>query len=160
MRTIGTPLQPSHIQLKLPTMGDQGDTMAMGQPHNPNFSSANTSARASSSPLRQRPLGRAPTFAEVPSPLSLRRSSTFSDSIDGARQSILSSTDDLLLPKVKNLGLGTNHEPSHWHSIPLALALLPALGGLLFHNGSAVVTDITLLGLAAVFLNWSVRLPW
>jgi hypothetical protein len=40
------------------------------------------------------------------------------------------------------------------------LALLPAVGGLFFQNGSAVVTDITLLALAAIFLNWAVRLPW
>lgn len=44
--------------------------------------------------------------------------------------------------------------------MPLALALLPAVGGLLFQNGSAIVTDITLLGLAVVFLNWAVRVPW
>jgi hypothetical protein len=31
---------------------------------------------------------------------------------------------------------------------------------MLFQNGSAVVTDIMLLGLAAIFLNWSVRIPW
>ena len=54
----------------------------------------------------------------------------------------------------------TGHEPSHWHSVPLALALLPALGGLFFEKGSTVITDITLLTLAAVFLNWSLRLPW
>lgn len=30
----------------------------------------------------------------------------------------------------------------------------------MFTNGSYVVTDIMILGLAAVFLNWSVRLPW
>lgn len=44
--------------------------------------------------------------------------------------------------------------------MPLGLALLPAVGGLLFKDGSAIVTDITLLALAAIFLNWSVRLPW
>lgn len=44
--------------------------------------------------------------------------------------------------------------------MPLALALLPALGGVLFQNGSAIVTDIILLGLAVVFLNWAVRVPW
>ena len=80
--------------------------------------------------------------------------------MDEARQSLRSSTDDLLLPRVKASGLETHNEPSHWHSIPLALALLPAVGGLLFTNGSQVVTDVTLLGLAAIFLNWSVRLPW
>lgn len=117
-------------------------------------------ARTSASPLRQRPIGRASTFAEVSSPLRHRRSSTFSESVDDAKQSIKSSTDDLLLPRIRSGGLPSQLEPSHWHSTPLALALLPAIGGILFKNGSAVVTDITLLGLAAIFLNWSVRLPW
>ncbi|KAL8896285.1 MAG: hypothetical protein Q9207_007779 [Kuettlingeria erythrocarpa] len=116
--------------------------------------------KTSASPLRQRPIGRASTLADVTSPSRRRRSSTFSDSIDDARQSIKSSTDDLLLPRLRSAGLPSQHEPSHWHSTPLALALLPALGGIFFQNGSANVTDITLLGLAAVFLNWSVRLPW
>ncbi|KAL8734824.1 MAG: hypothetical protein Q9166_001176 [cf. Caloplaca sp. 2 TL-2023] len=112
------------------------------------------------SPLRQRPFERASTVAEMSSPLRHRRSSTFSDSIDDARQSIKSSTDDLLLPRNRGTSLASQIEPSHWHSTPLALALLPAIGGVLFQNGSAIVTDITLLGLAAIFLNWSVRLPW
>lgn len=84
----------------------------------------------------------------------------FSDSFDDAQQSIRSSTDDLLLPKADGRRLETQEAPSHWHSAPLALALFPAVGGLLFKDGSAVVTDVTLLGLAAVFLNWSVRIPW
>lgn len=117
-------------------------------------------ARMEPSPLRQRPLGRASTLADMSIPLRHRRSSNFSDSIDVAKQSIKSSTDDLFLPRVRNIGLSGQLEPSHWHSTPLALALLPALGGVFFQNGSAVVTDITLLGLAAIFLNWSVRLPW
>ena len=124
-------------------------------------STATGTAKQSLSPLRQRPLGRATTFADpVYSPLRKRRSSTFSDSVDSTRQSFKSSTDDLLLPKPKHSDFSTNHEPSHWHSLPLALALFPALGGLFFKNGSAVVTDLTLLALAAIFLNWSVRLPW
>ena len=121
-----------------------------------------SSARASLSPLRQRSLGRASTFGDVTSPLSLRRGSllSVSGSVDGAQKSFRSSTDDLLLPKVKGSGLEIHHEPSHWHSAPLALALLPAVGGLFFQNGSAIVTDVTLLVIAAVFLNWSVRVPW
>lgn len=85
----------------------------------------------------------------------------FSDNISETRKSLRSSTDDLLLPRV-NGGSQFDHvsEASHWHSIPLGLALLPAVGGLLFQDGSAVVTDITLLALAAIFLNWAVRLPW
>ncbi len=152
------PLPSRHLHLELPTMAEEGSSMV---PLNPaNFSSAQTSATKSQSPLRQRPAGRASAFSDAAGPLNNRRPSTFSDSVSEARQSIFSSTDDLLLPKVKSSGIGTSHEPSHWHSAPLALALLPAVGGLLFQNGSAVVTDVTLLGLAAVFLNWSVRLPW
>ena len=119
-----------------------------------------STARRGSSPLRHRPLGRASIFADLSHPLKPRRSSNLSDSLDSTRQSLKSSTDDLLLPKAKSLDVLTDHEPSHWHSAPLALALLPAIGGLFFHNGSVIVTDLTLLILAAVFLNWAVRLPW
>lgn len=127
-------------------------------PNSAPATTARSTGRKSLSPLRHRPLGRASTFAaEFSGP---RRSSNISESVDEARQSLKSSTDDLLLPRVQNGGLETSDETSHWQSAPLALALLPAVGGLLFHNGGAVVTDLTLLGLAAVFLNWSVRLPW
>lgn len=152
------PLPPRHLLLDLPTMAEEGSSMVPPKPAN--FPSSQTSARPSQPPLRHRPSGRASTFSEAPSPLNNRRNSTLSDSISDARRSIYSSTDDLLLPKVRNNGIEITHEPSHWHSVPLALALLPAVGGLLFQNGSAVMTDVTLLGLAAVFLNWSVRLPW
>lgn len=91
-------------------------------------------------------------------PATRRRSSTFStDSLKEVRKQFQSSTDDLLLPRVSPKG---HDEPSHWHSVPLAFALLPAVGGMLFQNGSSVVTDIMLLALGAVFLNWSVRIPW
>lgn len=105
---------------------------------------------------------RANISAEVPlSPGIRRRSSTLTDfSLDEARKAFRSSTDDLLLPKVSMNGNNHGREPSHWDSAPLAFALLPAIGGLLFKNGSSIITDIILLGLAAVFLNWSVRLPW
>lgn len=84
-----------------------------------------------------------------------------SDTVSEARQSIRSSTDDLLFPRAnKDTGMALHNEESHWHSAPLALALLPAVGGLFFKNGSAIITDVTLLILAAIFLNWSVRLPW
>ena len=122
-----------------------------------NKSDGQSSARTSSSPLRLRPLGRASTLADMALPMDRRRGSLISESIDDA---LRSSTDDILLPRVKGSGMETHQEPSHWHSAPLALALLPAVGGLLFQNGGAIVTDVTLLFLAAVFLNWSVRLPW
>jgi hypothetical protein len=90
-----------------------------------------------------------------------RRSSNFSEySLNEIRKNFQSSTDDLLLPKPSSKNHAEHPPPSNWHSAPLAFALLPAIGGMLFQNGSAVVTDIMLLGLAAIFLNWSVRIPW
>ena len=129
-------------------------TGLMSPPSNLNSMNAKSSVRGSSSPLRHKSIGRTTSSAENSTPLRHRRSSaTFSESI-------ISSTDDFLLPRAKGSVLEPQLEHSHWHSAPLALALLPAIGGLVFHNGGAVLTDVTLLGLAAVFLNWSVRLPW
>ncbi|PMD36776.1 hypothetical protein L207DRAFT_433170 [Hyaloscypha variabilis F] len=102
------------------------------------------------------------TIDSMPGPGVRRRSSNFSDySLREARRSFQSSTDDLLLPKAQREGEREAGEGgSAWHSAPLAFALLPALGGMLFTNGSSVITDVMLLGLAAIFLNWSVRIPW
>ncbi|RJE18967.1 hypothetical protein PHISCL_08689 [Aspergillus sclerotialis] len=92
---------------------------------------------------------------------SQRRNSSLSDTVSEARNSIRSSTDDLLFPRAaQSTESDLGNEESHWQSAPLALALLPAIAGVFFHNGSAVVTDVTLLVLTAIFLNWSVRLPW
>ena len=85
----------------------------------------------------------------------------FSDNVSDSRRSFRESTDDLMFPRPSKVKSHDEHdEHSHWHSIPLGLALLPAIGGLCFQNGNALITDITLLGLAAIFLNWSIRLPW
>ncbi|CAL3964615.1 hypothetical protein PZA11_002412 [Diplocarpon coronariae] len=118
--------------------------------------------RSSSSPAGA-PLRRSLAVDEprqrLPSRLpTRRRSSNFSDS--SLREVLQSSTDDLLLPKPSLTGESTRHDSSAWDSAPLAFALLPALGGMLFTDGSSVITDVMLLGLAAIFLNWSVRLPW
>lgn len=43
---------------------------------------------------------------------------------------------------------------------PTAFALLPAIAGLFIKNGSAYATDLMLLGIAAIFLHWSVTQPW
>ena len=108
---------------------------------------------------RRQPAGRFAT-ADGPLPGPRRRSSTFSDlSLNEARKTFQSSTDDLLLPKPSGSG-NDSHSSSAWHSAPLAFALLPAIGGMMFKNGSSVITDVMLLGLAAIFLNWSVRVPW
>lgn len=122
-------------------------------------SAAFTSGRPALSPLRQRPLARAATLGDMSSPSDRRRSSFMtSDSVE--RQSMRSSMNDILLPRPLAPGQNTQHEPSHLHSAPLLLALLPALGGVLFNNGGHILTDLTLLILGAVFLNWSIRLPW
>ncbi|KAJ5794852.1 hypothetical protein N7457_001451 [Penicillium paradoxum] len=105
--------------------------------------------------LNTRRLPRATTFEGYQ-----RRNSTLSDSLSEARNSIRSSTDGLFLPRVAKGRDALSTEESHWHSAPLGLALLPAIAGIFFHEGSAFVTDVTLLVLAAIFLNWSVRLPW
>ncbi|KAJ5104832.1 hypothetical protein NUU61_002179 [Penicillium alfredii] len=121
-------------------------------------------ARGMSAPLntlRRRGIpSRAATFADGANWPSPRRNSTLSDSISEARNSIRSSTDDLFLPRVPTAEAPLSTDESHWHSAPLALALLPAIAGVFFHDGSSFVTDVTLLVLAAIFLNWSVRLPW
>lgn len=110
--------------------------------------------------LRSRPPpSRSAASATGGIPLNRRRSSLFSDSFSETQRSFKASTDDLLLPRPNDQST-FDHEPSHWHSVPLVLALLPALGGLFFQNGSAITTDLSLLVLAAVFLNWSVRVPW
>ncbi|OAP61083.1 hypothetical protein AYL99_03284 [Fonsecaea erecta] len=111
--------------------------------------------------LRQRPLGRASTFAEGNPPLNRRRSSFLSETFSETRKSLRSSTDDILLPRARDDDDFHDHDDnSHWQSLPLGLALLPAVGGMFFKNGSAVITDVTLLGLAAIFMNWALRSPW
>lgn len=105
--------------------------------------------------LRHRPTSSQPSFdRSFDSPLR-RRSSTFSDySLNEARRNI---RDDILNPGGAGL---EQHDNTNWAWLPLAFALLPAVSGLFFKNGSSLVTDLLLLGLAAVFLHWSVTQPW
>ncbi|KAI1417502.1 hypothetical protein F5Y13DRAFT_151151 [Hypoxylon sp. FL1857] len=87
-----------------------------------------------------------------------RRSSTYSDySLTDARRDLEASADDLLNPS-KSGSKASDTSPLVY--IPLTLALLPAVAGIFFENGSAFFTDLTLLSLAAVFLHWSVTQPW
>lgn len=120
----------------------------------------------SSSPsnIRHRGLTRAASSAEGPPTPQVqpqRRNSTFSDSVSEARNTIRSSTDELFFPRAGRVrDEDLRDDESYWRSAPLGFALLPAIAGIFFQNGSAFVTDAILLFLAAVFLNWSVRLPW
>lgn len=105
---------------------------------------------------RRPPLSQLGTEASFDSPR--RRSSNFSDySLGETRKSLRDSTDDILNPRGTNLD---NHDGSTKATLPLAFALLPALGGVLFQNGSAIITDVMLLGLAAIFLRYTVMQPW
>ncbi|RMZ86509.1 hypothetical protein DV736_g6264, partial [Chaetothyriales sp. CBS 134916] len=123
-----------------------------------------TSALRHSTPppsgFRQRHLVRAATFGEPSRSLNRRRSSIFSESLSDARRSIKSSTEDLFVPRISTSEQQDAEESSHWHSLPLALALLPAVAGLFFQDGSAILTDLTLLAISAVFMNWALRVPW
>ena len=51
-------------------------------------------------------------------------------------------------------------EPTHWISIPVLAAIVPAVVGLTFENGATIATDILMLALASWFLHWCVRVPW
>ncbi|KAI6092552.1 hypothetical protein F4821DRAFT_224348 [Hypoxylon rubiginosum] len=78
-----------------------------------------------------------------------RRSSTYSD--------LETSADELFNPSKAGSKVA---DKSPFVYLPLTLALLPAVAGIFFENGSAFFTDLILLSLAAVFLHWSVTQPW
>ncbi|KAK3629234.1 hypothetical protein LTR56_005110 [Elasticomyces elasticus] len=138
-------------------------------PPRPTTTSSNPAASQNGTARNRLPRGmsNSPRLAPVP---ELPRRHTSSQAIRSPdllrrRSSILSDatsfTEDLINPSTRRAGQALeDDEVTHWHSTPLAFALLPALGGLLFKNGSAFTTDVLLLALAAVFMNWSIRVPW
>ncbi|KAF2484601.1 hypothetical protein BDY17DRAFT_132036 [Neohortaea acidophila] len=91
--------------------------------------------------------------------LDRRRSSMLSySSIEDLSHAL---TNDIINPSMSRPRTARDDdEVTHWHSTPLAFAILPAIAGLLFKNGSHFITDILLIVLAAIFMNWSIRLPW
>lgn len=71
------------------------------------------------------------------------------------------STDSLLLPRATGKEDATEpDEPTLWYSAPLLFAVVPALGGVIFKSGSVFITDLALLVLAALYLNWCLVSPW
>lgn len=120
-------------------------------------SSLNKPNSSRASDLRNR-LSRKSSNLRSPEPALLRRRSSILSysSLEDARNSF---HDDVIHPTSSARGHGREDEITHWSSTPLAFAILPAIAGLLFTNGSAFVTDALLLGLAAVFMNWSIRVP-
>lgn len=88
---------------------------------------------------------------------SLRSNST---SIHDRANDLRSTTSDLLSPRATGGTVEEQVETSLWHSVPLLLALLPAIGGLAFKQGNVLFTDFTLLILAAIYLQWFLVTPW
>ncbi|ROV98909.1 hypothetical protein VSDG_03782 [Cytospora chrysosperma] len=99
-------------------------------------------------------------YADSPSQRLHRRSSTLSEfSLSEARRNLRDSTDEILNPS------GAKHEMSSGSSgalaaLPVAFALLPALFGVLFEGGNAIMTDVMLLGLVFIFLRYTITQPW
>lgn len=145
----------------MPVMADDGST-----------SGISPTARTSGRDLFPEPLlRRAATvnFGSQPHPIHAQSSSTafggmkrrgsgFSDGFGDARRDIETSADELFNPtRTRRLESPDRTALSY---TPLALALLPALAGMFFQNGAAFFTDLILLAIAAVVLNWSVTQPW
>ncbi|KAG9198230.1 hypothetical protein G6514_010387 [Epicoccum nigrum] len=115
------------------------------------------------SQLRQKMLNRAATFAEggQPSPARpLRRRSSLLSDVSDTRYSTRSSTDNLLKSTDSYAKTTTLEDANQWLSSPVIFAIFPAVGGLLYQNGAAVLTDLFTLGLASWFLHWCCTFPW
>ncbi|KAI2639786.1 hypothetical protein GGS26DRAFT_541646 [Hypomontagnella submonticulosa] len=109
-------------------------------------------------PRRRSTLNASPPSAETGFADIRRRSSTYSDfSLNDARRDLETSADELFNPSRSGSKVA---EKSPFVYVPLTLALLPAVAGIFFENGSAFFTDLILLSIAAVFLHWSVTQPW
>ncbi|CAH0014930.1 unnamed protein product [Clonostachys rhizophaga] len=124
---------------------------------------------ATSAPAPSQGLRRSFTLDETRRKLPPRRPSPVSDAslpgIPRRRSSnfteySLGEARDILNPRAKQSGELPSTESSSLASASLAFALLPAIAGAVFKNGSAIATDLMLLGLAGVFLHWSVTQPW
>lgn len=89
-----------------------------------------------------------------------RRSSTLSDfSFTEAQKSFREGTQDILNPSAAK-DAPAQDASSLMSSLPLAFALLPALFGVLFEGGGAIITDVMLLGLVFIFLRYTITQPW
>lgn len=91
---------------------------------------------------------------------SLRSIRTDSSSLDARPFSFRSSTDDLLAPRARENDGEPHLEPSLWYSVPLLFAVVPAIGGVAFKSGNVFLTDLSLLILAAIYLNYCLVTPW
>ncbi|KAI1434362.1 hypothetical protein GGR50DRAFT_407971 [Xylaria sp. CBS 124048] len=134
---------PSPRNLDSANLGRTSATNNAPQPAGLTFRRAATFTEPSQ--LRHHPNGGHETFANL-----RRRSSTYSDYLE-------TSADELLNPSKPS---SEENKKSPFVYIPIISALLPAIAGVFFENGAAFSTDLILLGLAAIFLHWSVTQPW
>lgn len=137
-------------------MADIDDIHATGRaPAGHGFRRSKTVDEAAN--LRRRPSfmpsGRS-SFAEAPP----RRDSSFSDFSFNPNSAGDQQSEDGLW----NMGKTASSPDASFSTatLPVILALLPALGGLCFEGGAAFFTDIILLGLGAIVLRASVTQPW
>lgn len=110
--------------------------------------------------LRQRMLNRAATLSEGVQPARSwdhlrRRSSLWSDVSSDSRP--LSRADTASKSASTEMA---GEEATLWYSAPLVFAILPAVGGIFFQGGNGFVTDVLLVLLGGIFLNWCVKTPW
>ncbi|KAL1959187.1 hypothetical protein VTO42DRAFT_2692 [Malbranchea cinnamomea] len=114
------------------------------------------------SQLRRRQGHPSGTAADAPPATPyIRRTSTFSDMLTDTGQSLKTSAGSILMPHMDpRWATASPDSDSLLQSLPLVLALLPAFGGLFFRDAHAYLTDLTLLILAVIFLNWCTRIPW
>ncbi|ELR09477.1 hypothetical protein GMDG_00659 [Pseudogymnoascus destructans 20631-21] len=155
--------QPPPTNTKMATPTDPLSRRTLTTTESAHFRRPRLASLPESPPPRPHSPARSPSPLSDHPPAPRRRSSLISlisidslSSLSSARRTLHSDSASLLHPPPVDAHDGL----SAWHSLPLAFALLPALGGLMFKDGSRFVSDVLLLGLAAVFLNWSVRLPW
>ncbi|TPX09773.1 uncharacterized protein E0L32_008964 [Thyridium curvatum] len=147
------PSKDSPRSLKIDPAANQGRARASAMPDSPAGSGFRLRRSATvNDASRRHSWGPNTEFTYEPPTSPLRRSSNFSEIGQEARD-ILNPVPD---PEWQN----APPQNSKWDSLPLALALLPPLGGALVPGGSAFVTDLMLLALGALFLHWTVTQPW
>ncbi|KAK4242444.1 hypothetical protein C8A03DRAFT_11380 [Achaetomium macrosporum] len=84
-----------------------------------------------------------------------RRSSTFSAySLDEVTRDWQEITDPAKAADVRF------RRPTWKSWVPIILASVPPIGGLIFKNGASFFSDVVMLILAAILLKWSVTAPW
>ncbi|KAH7328487.1 hypothetical protein B0I35DRAFT_473189 [Stachybotrys elegans] len=156
-------------------MPDDSSAAASG-PSSSRATTTTASAAAVSSGANPVPAGyairRTRTFDDVSVPSSRKRSALAPDFSSSPQSSDApprrsSNLSDYNLSEARDIlhrhdrqEHDRSSESSSLPSLSIAFGLLPALAGALFKDGSAIVTDVMLLGLAGIYLHWSVTQPW